>query len=67
MTWKHIAGLIGALVLPVVCGLSGTCSAESMDKVIGLSMVVAAGILGNANNQGAVTAPASSTVPKEKA
>lgn len=49
MTWRHVAGLIAALMLPVICGLSATCSAASLKDVIGLSLVVAGGILGNAN------------------
>jgi hypothetical protein len=52
MTWKHIAGLVAALALPVICGVSQTCAATSLKDVIGLSLVVAGGILGNANSNG---------------
>jgi hypothetical protein len=57
MTWRHVAALLGALALPVVCGFSRVCSAESMERIIGLSMIVVAGIMGNAN----------SGAPKDKA
>jgi hypothetical protein len=48
MTWKHVASLFAALMLPVICGFSGTCAQTSLKEVIGLSMVVVAGVLGNA-------------------
>ena len=60
MTWKHVATLMGALALPVVCGLSRVCSSDSMERIIGLSMIVVAGVLGNANSSGAVSASATS-------
>jgi hypothetical protein len=50
MTWKHVACIIAALMLPVVCGLSATCAATALKEVIGLSSIVVAGILGNAMN-----------------
>lgn len=34
----------------MLCGWSGTCASGALKDVIGLSMVVAAGVLGNANN-----------------
>lgn len=48
MTWKHVACIIAALALPVVCGVSATCAAQALKEVIGLSSIVVAGILGNA-------------------
>ncbi len=60
MSWRHIAGLIAALALPVICGLSPNCSATSLKDIISLSMVVAAGIVGNANASGTATATATS-------
>jgi hypothetical protein len=58
VTWKHVTALIGALALPVICGLSPTCSASSFKDVIGLSMIVVAGIMGNANSSTTTTATA---------
>jgi hypothetical protein len=48
VTWKHIAGLFAALALPVVCKFSMACTDVAFDKLIGLSMAVAVGVLGNA-------------------
>jgi hypothetical protein len=48
MTWRHVACIIAACALPVVCGFSAQCSATSLKEVIGLSSIVVAGILGNA-------------------
>lgn len=55
MTWKHVACIIAALMLPVVCGLSAQCSAQALKEVIGLSSIVVAGVLGNAMSGGRPT------------
>ena len=48
MTWRHVACIIAALALPVVCGFSSRCSVDALEKIIGLSSIVVAGVLGNA-------------------
>lgn len=60
MTWKHVACIVAALLLPVICGFSPTCSATSLKEVIGLSSIVVAGVLGNA-----MTTSATATKTKE--
>lgn len=48
LTWKHVAGLALALAVPVICILSPTCAAAGLKDVMSLSLVVAGGVLGNA-------------------
>lgn len=48
MTWKHVAGLALALSVPVICILSPTCATSGLKDVKDLSLVIAGGILGNA-------------------
>ena len=48
VTWKHVAGLALALAVPVICILSPTCATAGLKDVMSLSLVVAGGVLGNA-------------------
>lgn len=48
MTWKHVAGLALALAVPVICILSPSCATSGLSEVKDLSLVIAGGILGNA-------------------
>lgn len=48
MTWRHVACIVGALCLPVLCGLSSTCGTASLKDIIGLSGLVIAAVMGNA-------------------
>lgn len=48
MTWKHVAGLALALMVPVICILSPSCATAGLKDVMSLSLVVAGGVLGNA-------------------
>lgn len=48
MSWRHVACIIGALALPVVCGLSSVCGANALKEIIGLSSLVIAAVMGNA-------------------
>lgn len=48
MTRLHVTVLLACLAMPLLCGLSRTCSADSMKDVMQLSMAVATGALGHA-------------------
>lgn len=50
MTWRHVAVITAALALPVICGFSQACSGAALKEVIGLSMAVVVGALGNASS-----------------
>lgn len=48
MTWRHVACVIAAIALPVVCGLSTVCGRESLTDIIHLSGLVIAAVMGHA-------------------
>ncbi len=48
MTRMHVAVLLACLAMPLLCGLSHTCSADSMKDVMQLSMAIGTGALGHA-------------------
>jgi len=60
VTWKHVAALALTLGVVVACILSPTCAGVGLKEVMPLVLVVAGGIMGNANSSGAVSASATS-------
>jgi hypothetical protein len=50
MTWHHVFIITAALLAPLVCGFSSSCSA-SLPAVLQLSTVVISGALGHAGAQ----------------
>ncbi len=55
MTWKHVACVIGALALPVICGLSSVCGHEALKEIITLSVLVVGAIMGHARSEAETT------------
>lgn len=51
MTWHHVAALIIAALMVLVCGLSHTCSGANYSSVINLAGIIVAGAFGHAGAQ----------------